>query len=207
MTAPQLVIDSNQLKIISPTKFHRIFGKELAVALEVIFDLSGGTNKNKVVPLIESFQFPELVKCFDDVVRVYHPAIGEGDVNHPDGLTIKFVPWVDVSGVSNYRLLFRQLPKSKSRKSEKRWMKAGRFDEEKTFGFPDAGFIGLDFVSVREEFTPVFFKLLADDGSFFYVVISAKMEEGEAVLSAHRVNESEVPPHLQTALPDFSNCH
>lgn len=198
----------------SGSKFHRLYGKCLSVALEATFPLDADLRF-----LVPELYTAELVyNPSHEVVRraysqsqldylrrrVYHPALEEGDMTKQDNVKVKFIPWVDDTDAQFYRILFRLKPLDGGGKTF-RWMQLGRFGEEKPFGFdpqnPKKCYIYLDLLSKTSEFKPVYTKVQRDTGDFTYFVIEVAVAEDGVTLSAREVEPREAPEHLAKAMP------
>lgn len=190
---------------VSGLKFHSLYGRHLAVALEATF-----AGDEIITVLVEELNFPDLIypalvirQTREEVRRVYYPAIADGDMAGKTDGQIIFLPWVDETEVRFHRLVFRLRP-AKGKNNKFPWVRFGRFGEDDAFGFivTRSPYIALDFMSKRaDEFVPLYVK--TQDGSrFVYFVLSAEAGEEAVTLKVQWVNESEVPLHLAEAKPD-----
>lgn len=179
---------------VSKAKFHQILDN-LMVALEATFPK--GT---ELVYDHESYpKTGELIHRGSPAVdRVYFPASSSGNLNEPRGqLNIDFCPWVDQMEVEYYRICFYL-------KNRSTWVRLARLDEAKAFGF-DPGkppYINLAFFREGQPFKPLFVKTQDKNGEgTICLVIGANLTEEGASLAIQRINEAELPPHLQTENP------
>jgi hypothetical protein len=199
----------------SDSKFHRLFGKCLSVALEATFPLdvdltfpNGAIYNNELIytPSPDAVRKayaqgqPQNLRR-----RVYHPALEEGDLTKQDAAAIKFVPWVDDAGVQFYRMLFRLRPLDGGGGKAFRWMQFGRSSEDKPFSFnpqdPKKCFIYLDLMSKTSEFKPVYIKVQKDTKDFCYFVVEVEVSADGVAIKARKVAAQEVPLHLSQAMP------
>lgn len=180
------------------TKFHRIFGKELTVALESTLDVLSGKELEFDPDLYDGNN--NLIFRDGDCWRAYYPARCEGDITQDAEARIVFLPWFSGPEVLYNRLVLRWRPITSK---VYRWMAFGRFGEEKPFSFSQAKpFINLDFFSKRNnQFLPLFVKVKTDSGEFVYFVIDGQWGETEVVLNIRRVTETQTPPHLISVRP------
>ncbi len=194
------------LEQVSDQKFHRLYWRDLAVALEATF--AGDTP----IKLVGEVNFPELIfpapeihLTREEVRRVYHPAIADGDMAEKTEGKITFLPWVDETEVQFHRLVFRLRPAGGNKKF--RWVKFGRFGEDSAFGFNvlvHSPYINLDFMSKRaESFVPLFAKVHDGGSGFVYFELSAEVCEEAITLKVKRVAETEAPPPLAEAKPSW----
>ncbi len=181
----------------SNSKFHRLFGKELCVALEATLEVGSGELEFNT-ELFGGKPNQELLYRKGDCWRAYFPAVSEGDVQEGNEAAVRFVPWFTGPNVLFYRVCFRLRPMFGV---SYRWLAFGRFGEEKPFGFQTAKpFINLDFFSQsRSEFKPLYVKISGDNKEFIYFKIEAEWSEDGPALKLARVNEQDAPPHLQAA--------
>ena len=209
----EMEVSENTGSQISGQKFHRLYGRDLAVALEATFP---GDVKIK---MLRKFKFPvpaliypaPEIRCQKEQVRrVYCPAVAEGDMAEQTEGSIIFLPWVDESEVLFHRLVLRLRPGgSEGGKNKKfRWLKFGRFGEDSAFGFntttDGTPFINLDFLSQRaEEFVPLYAKVHDGGSGFVCFKISAETCEEAVTLNVRRVTEAEIPPHLAETKPGW----
>lgn len=188
-----------EAKVVSPSnsKFHRLFGKELCIALEATLEIDSGELEFDA-GLFGGRPNQDLLYRKGDCWRAYFPAVSDGDIRRDSEAIIRFVPWFAGPNVLFYRICLRVRPLYSN---AFRWLKFGRFGEEEPFGFsPAKPFINLDFFSQsREEFKPLYVKV-ADNKEFIYFVIGAEWSKGP-VLKLKRVEEQDAPPHLQAAKP------
>lgn len=180
------------------SKFHRIFGKELTVALESTLDMF--SDKEFEIDRNLYAGNKDLIFRNDNCWRVYYPARVDGDILTDNDAKIVFLPWFSGPEVMYNRLTLRCRPITGR---VYRWMAFARFDEEKPFSFSLAKtFINLDFYSKRNnQFLPLFVKVKADGEDFIYFVLEGSWGEAEVTLNIRRVAESDVPPHLASAKP------
>jgi len=84
---------SAEAKTVSPSnnKFHRLFGKELCVALEATLEVGSGELEFNT-ELFVGKPNQELLYRSGDCWRAYFPAISDGDIQKSDEATICFVP-------------------------------------------------------------------------------------------------------------------
>jgi len=180
------------------TKFHRVYGKELTVALESTLD----PNSDKELDVDRGLygNNEHLIFRNGDCWRIYYPAIAEGDIRTDLEAVINFLPWFSGPEVLYNRLVLRARPITGS---VYQYIMFARFGEEKAFAFSkDRPFINLDFFSKRnEKFLPLFVKVKTDNGGFTYFVLEAQWSEDAVTLKISVVAQSEVPPHLEAASP------
>lgn len=168
---------------IRTTKWHPIWGKNLAVALEATF-----------APHITPVRLADFVSAHDfernllyqngNVIRVYHPAILTGDPH--ELLEISFLAVVDMEECQYLRLCLRGM----SIPSEIQFAREG---EEKTFGFTaKKPYINLDFQS-KCQFRPLFIRRVPDE---FFVIQVQEASEGRVSLLMTRADIDFVPKHL-----------
>lgn len=166
---------------IDNKKFHRLFGKDLSMALEATLDVRSKL-KFDFDPELFGGNW-DLLYRNGDVWRAYYPAVVEGNIAEQENARIRFVPWFSGPEVLHYRLCFRLQPLFSK---IFRWLKFGRFGfgEEKPFGFlENRPYINLDFYSLTGAFAPLYAKVKDDRGEFIYFVIEAQM--GDYNLSSH----------------------
>lgn len=183
---------------VSSNKFHRIYGKELSVALESTLDSLSGKDFDFDPQLYSGNE--ELLFRRMDCWRAYYPATVIGDLATSQETTINFLPWFSGPEVMYNRLAFRARPIAGK---IYRWMMFGRFGEEKPFTFAkDKPFINLDFFNKRnDKFLPLFVKIQTDTKELIYLSISGEWSDDAVFIKIIRVNETEAPPCLAAAKP------
>lgn len=196
---------------ISGQKFHRLFGRDLAVALEATFagdteiKFSDETSQSEWFSTLvrEIKPAPEIHLTKEQSRRVYFPAMLKlsADMAAQKEGEIKFLPWVDETEVQFHRLVFRLRPTGEKKI---RWVRFGRFEEDNAFGFnlwTESAYINLDFFSKRaNEFVPLYVKVQVG-ADFVYFLLSAEAREEAVTLKVRRVEAAAVPPHLAEAKP------
>jgi len=184
----------------SNSKFHRLFGKELCVALEATLEVGSGELEFNT-ELFGGRPSQDLLYRSGDCWRAYSPAVSSGDIRENDEAVIRFVPWFTGPNVLFYRLCFRGRPLFQ--RDDFRWLAFGRYGEEKPFGFnPSKPFINLDFYSrLQGEFKPLYVRVEEGRNRFVYFVIRAEWSEDGPMLKLARVNGQDTPPCLQAAKP------
>lgn len=183
--------------IVSNNKFHRLFGKELAVALEATID-SSSDKELEIDPALYG-RNQDLIYRKNNSWKIYHPAQINGGVSEQETAEIQFLPWFSGPPVLFYRIVFRLRQVTGNIWP---WFQFARFGEEKAFGFNPkiSEYIGLDFFSRSSEFVPLYVKAKTENG-FIYFVVEAELTEGGPILKIRGVAESEVPQHLAVARP------
>lgn len=177
---------------VSVSKFHRVFGKALGVALEMILPVE------ETLAVIGEYDLrgrPEFENRGSNFLRVFHPAIADGDMSQEGRRsgTIQFVPWVDGATALGYRLVLRYDPESLSP-----WIRLARFGEERIFQL--GKFVRLDFLSMRSDgFVPVYIKAKIDQSKSIYLEISADGDDEKVIVKVRRVAKSKVPLYLAEA--------
>lgn len=178
---------------VSVSKFHRVFGKALGVALEMTLLVE------ETLAVIGEYDLrgrPEFENRGSNFLRVFHPAIADGDMSQEGRRsgTIQFVPWVDGATALGYRLVLRYDPESLSP-----WIRLARFDEAGIFLL--SKFVNLDFLSKRSDgFIPVYVKVKTSDRPKpIYLEISAEADDEKVIVKIRRVAESKVPSYLAEA--------
>lgn len=186
-------------KNLSNSKFHRLFGKELCIALEATLEVGSGELEFDA-ELFEGRPNQDLLFRNGDCWRAYFPAVSSGDIQESNEAAVRFIPWFIGPNVLFYRICLRARPLYGN---TFRWLRFGRFGEEEPFGFQLAKpFINLDFFSQsREEFKPLYVKVEGNNREFIYFVIEAEWSEDGPALKLARANEQDVPPHLRVAKP------
>lgn len=199
MSAGAVELVEEKRKNLSNNKFHRVFGKELCVALEATLEVGSGELEFDA-ELFGGRPNQDLLFRNGDCWRAYFPAVSIGDIRENSEAAIRFVPWFTGPNALFYRICFRARPLFGS---TFRWLKFGRFGEEESFGFqPAKPFINLDFFSQsRGEFKPLYVKTVGDNKEFVYFMIEAEWSEDSPALKLARANEQDVPPHLRGAKP------
>jgi len=179
---------------ISPTKFHRIFGKALKVALETTFPV--GTEL-VTISKWDGRNNPEFVYRGSNSLRVYHPAYANGDLSEKESGVIQFIPWVDGTEALYHRLSLRYNLQDRST-----WIRMARFGEDSIFD-PDQSFVNLDFFSIRSDgFIPIYVKISTKTLSgFTYLMIEGQASDEGASILIKKVVESDVPDILVMARP------
>ncbi len=181
------------------SKFHRLFGKGLAVALEATLEVGSG-ELDFDPEQIGGKPNQELLFRNGDCWRAYFPAVSDGGIQEGNGAVIvRFIPWFTGPNVLFYRICLRARPLYGN---TFRWLRFGRFGEEAPFGFsPAKPFINLDFFSQSQEFNPLYVKVAGDNEEFIYFKVEAEWSEDGPALKLTRVNEQEAPLYLQAAKP------
>lgn len=181
-------------------KFHHLIGKELSVALEATLEVGSGLLDFDPELFGNGRPNQDLLYRNGDCWRAYFPAVSEGDVRRDKEATVRFIPWFSGPNVLYYRICLRAQPLYGDKFC---WLKFGRFNEDKPFGFlPAKPFISLDFFSQQQDgFKPLFVKVLDDSGKLIYLVVEGEIGDEEAEIKVRRISEQDAPPHLQTAKP------
>ncbi len=177
---------------ISRMKFHPVFGGDIRAALEVTMP------PDTELVVTNGELLPELVYKNDLYLRVYNPAVVEGDLTRGDqSARISFVPWVDESEAEYYSLvLWGQAAGAKNFS-----VHFGRFGEDQCFTYePSKKFhIHLDFFGKRKDrFIPLYARVRdrrAND--VVNLLIEGVTGETADELLLRRVEFSELPPCLQ----------
>jgi len=196
--------------------FHPVFGRSLTVALRATFP-------GDAAVFLEELDFPELVSPAPEIhltreqkryVGLRAVVVCNSDMSEATEGEIVLASWLkDMSEVQCYHVTLRTQNIARDN-NRFRWIKFGRFGEEKTFGFSPMTkkyFINLIFnleadpddpdqQKLRTDFVPVFGKI-QDGEDFVYFEISAEVSEEGVTLKVRRVVEAEVPLHLAEAKP------
>jgi hypothetical protein len=180
---------------LSKTKYHRIFGRDLRVGLEMTLPVD---SRITVAGEIDLTGQPEFVSKGRNFLRVFHPAFANADMSQKDRRSgrIQFVPWVDSSQAVGYRLVLTYDPDSLTP-----WVRLARFDEQQVF--QPGKYVNLDFLTKRATgFVTTYAKVKGMDHSKpVYLEISADANDDKSVVSVRRVAEGKVPRYLAEAAP------
>lgn len=204
--------EEKETKRSSPPSFYKIYGRDLSVAIRVIFP------GDAVIKAKEGhLHFPGLINPSPEIHLkkeerrlVDLPADPATNQTKEDNFSYQFEPWFDAAEAKSFHVVFRLRPKERGG-SQFRWIRFGRPGEETDFGFSPSSkkyFINL----ALEVFQPLFVKIQRS-GEFDYLKVRlepdlqkenpiARIWGGRpVVLKIQRIKPSAAPPHLAKALP------
>lgn len=184
-------------------KFHPLFGADLKVGFKTLLPSSA------VLENVGEYERRWLVhrNPQESVQLIYEPAFADISENSSRQSVVIFSP-IAFPDALRRKLEFRR-KNDRRTQLPRRWMVAGRHDEDFPFGFSsffseDSTYLSLSYPSVTGEFIPVYFKIEDKDGRFVYYKVTAHDDENRVCVSGIVCDEAEAPENLHDCKPGMA---